>query len=367
MISILYGGGTIQSTVTSDGVRTAGSADLLTLLKTNAPEAHKQLHVMGAHDPVAVYDGLSENVDTVMLKVVAERIKEVLQNQESSQAIVTFGTDCMLHFAQYLVLFFAREIQQDNLRIVVTGANKDISHPETDAWDNLSLAVANASGDAGVYIAFGGSLLSVQDAVMAPYNGTAMHFADKNSADYAEQVQKIEVERDEMVEKFRVALETGIERKVLLYPVNRPDILSHSSIMQAAEALDAHIIVFVLYHSGTANVQSISASVTDLVTELRSEHGITCFGATENGETTDLNGYETSVALRKAGLVPLYNMDYMVAFEKAKYMLQLGVAPEKYIEAMYTDCYGEIDASLINKDFTDELIALYSQSLGGQE
>jgi len=367
MISIFYGGGTIQSAVSKEGVRTAGSADLVALLKQHAPEAGKMLDEAGFHEPVTVYEGLSENVDSVLMKLICERIKESIVAKASNRAIISFGTDCMIHFAQYLSVFFAEAILKDQLRIVVTGANKDVSQPDSDAWNNLSLAIQNSDGNAGLYIAFGGKIISAQSAAICPFNGTAMEIADVNAEDYKELLANLDRKREPLVEQFRVPIETGLERKALLYPVNRPEIINHTSILQAAEALDAQIIIFVLYHSGTANVVSSSASVAELVAELRSVHKITCFGATENGEPISLNAYDTSVKLRKAGLVPLYNMDYMVAFEKAKYMLQLGVAPEKYIEAMYTDCYGEIDTTLINKEYTDELVALYCQSVDGQE
>lgn len=112
-----------------------------------------------------------------------------------------------------------------------------------------------------------------------------------------------------------------------------------------------------LYHSGTANTEKLELSVSHLVNKLRVERDIIFFGVTENGEPVDLHSYETSVRLREAGVVPLYNMQVKVAL--AKLQLVASNTNTHIIDEMLDDKVGEIDESQIITEDIEKLKKLY--------
>ena len=107
-------------------------------------------------------------------------------------------------------------------------------------------------------------------------------------------------------------------------------------------------MVLRLYHSGTANTnpEAPGQSVVELVRCLRSQKNIVCFGVTENGQSVDLHSYETSVQLKQAGLVPLYDTPEQVALAKAQ-LLESSLTTVQLIEEMLDNKVGEIDSSMI--------------------
>lgn len=365
-ITVLYGGGTISSIPTQEGYRAAhGGTDLLGMLMAHRPHSCECFRHLAISEPITVYRGLSENIDLMYQRLIAEQIKDIIAEQNPHGILLTFGTDSMLQMARFLHAELGALLTEKNIAFVLTGANKDTTLPDTDAWDNLQLALHSfGSLPSGVYIAFGGQVVAAEYAAMEPFDGSAMRFGDIRSEEYAAKVHQYDIRRQDQIDFFNFVGETGREKHALLYAVNRIDLLDFSTLYTAVEHAGVKAIIFILYHSGTANTVSATASVAALVEELRLM-GVTCFGAAENGEPVTLNAYETSAALRRAGMVPLYDMDYQVAFAKARYMMQIGVHPADYIAAMYTPCCGEIDLQRINIEHKEELIQLYNPALEG--
>jgi L-asparaginase/Glu-tRNA(Gln) amidotransferase subunit D len=119
-------------------------------------------------------------------------------------------------------------------------------------------------------------------------------------------------------------------------------------------------IILNLYHSGTANVEEAGESVAKLVEDLRRKRGIVFFGVTENGEPVDLHAYETSVRLREAGVVPLYDMLRDVALAKLRLMDGKASAGQ-LIEAMLHNDVGEVDEQQIITTDISDLKRLYEK------
>lgn len=111
------------------------------------------------------------------------------------------------------------------------------------------------------------------------------------------------------------------------------------------------------FNSGTANTFDPHLSISELVAEYR-EKGIVFFGVTENGEAVDLHAYETSVALRRAGVVPLYDMPEKVAL--AKLALLSGLRGTALISTMLQPISHEIDPTRIYAEDIQDLLTLYS-------
>ena len=93
-----------------------------------------------------------------------------------------------------------------------------------------------------------------------------------------------------------------------------------------------------LYHSGTANTDKPELSVAQLANKL-AEKGISVFGVTENGEPCTFGGYETSVKLQQAGVIPLGKMTHDVALAKLRLLSK--ISPDELVENMTTNMVGE--------------------------
>ena len=132
---------------------------------------------------------------------------------------------------------------------------------------------------------------------------------------------------------------------------------NHEELLKYLEFHDIKAIILNMYHSGTANVVTPGQSVVALVERLRKEKGIVVFGVTETGEPTDLHKYETSVALREVGVVPLYDMTKQVA--EAKLNMLANLPADECILAMLKNFTGEISANMIDQADIETLLELY--------
>ena len=145
--------------------------------------------------------------------------------------------------------------------------------------------------------------------------------------------------------------------------VDRPN---HFDMVMAFKEIwlfpEVQAVLLTLYHSGTANTTDSNSAVTDIVRGLRERRGITFFAVTENHEPVDLHAYETSVALRKAGVIPLYDMPYHPAMVKLWWAVEQTRNPSELINLMLTNMVGEIDESRIYREDIGELKQLYASS-----
>lgn len=91
----------------------------------------------------------SSNIQPEEWKVLASKIYEKMPYYDG--IIVTHGTDTMAYTTSMISLM----VQNPSLPIVFTGSQLPISHPLSDAYDNLKCALEMAkSGYKGVFIAF---------------------------------------------------------------------------------------------------------------------------------------------------------------------------------------------------------------------
>jgi len=119
MISILYGGGTISSAPTSEGFRKAGNVDLIDELLKRNPDLSAALKSPAFSQ---VYDGMSENIDSIRMKIIASKVHEAITEHNSSGVLMTFGTDTMLHMGQYLQTFLGEMLAECKIPFIITGA-----------------------------------------------------------------------------------------------------------------------------------------------------------------------------------------------------------------------------------------------------
>ncbi len=361
-VEVVYGGGTISSFATSEGYREGGHVvDLVGEISQRIPYFEERFSI--GHKEVA-FTGLSENVEPKDWDVIEEKVIEALE-RDPRGVIVTFGTDGMKQLARRLDNEKIREIlAQKNAKLILLGANDDISWPETNAWDNLEFGFESIESDApaGVYVAFHRKLIPAEKVVKKPFDyehDVAMTYMANDDPEYLLALQKQKDSDDKIIEEMEEAFDKEQDEEgVMEYAVNvvRPN---HDEFLEYIDSHDVRAVLLTLYHSGTANTENPSLSVSELVTRLRQEKGITFFGVAENGEPVNLRAYETSIKLREAGVVPLYDMPRAVAFAKLK-LVDGQAKGSQLIYEMLSDQAGEIDESRVIKADVDNLVSLYT-------
>lgn len=254
-------------------------------------------------------------------------------------------------------------LQAKKAKIILTGANEDLAHPKTDAWDNLTFAFESAQSDAerGVYVAFHQRLIPADLVVKEPYNGTEMNYVSKEDKDYVDRLAKLQAQDEETITHLEATIgQPSTPENVLEYPV---DIVraNHDELLDQIRDGNIKAVLLKLYHSGTANTENPTLSVSDLVKRVREQHKVLFFGVTENGEAVDLHSYETSVKLREAGVVPLYDMRERVAIAKLGLLVGNNSGAE-LIDAMLKNMVGEIDEGKIIEGDIVQLKRLYGDA-----
>ena len=360
-IEVIYAGGTISSLMTPKGYREGGH--VIDLLKILDEKIHSLKDKFEIHKPVVAYTGLSENITKRDLKKIEQCVFTALKKNPDG-ILITHGTDSMEQTAKYLNRKFHSVLISKGVCVFLTGANEDISHPHTDAWDNLSFALHSfyeKKISRGVFVAFHKKLIPADLVVKEPYNGFGMNFISINDPEYVKKIQVLRGRDESRITKLKMKISGSpflSDASILEYHVHIVR-ENHNTLLTYVETHPVKIILLVLYHSGTANTTDDFASVSTLVRRLRKTKNILFFGVTETGEPVDLHSYETSVTLRNAGVVPLYTMSGNVAMAKLK-TIRTSASPREYIQYMLTDKVGELHEEKIIKDDVEKLLNLYN-------
>lgn len=359
-VEIVYAGGTISSLVTAEGYRIGGHAmDLVEELTQRVPDFEEQFNI-GQRE--VAYTGLSENMEPTCWNDIHDKVVEAL-DRDPRGVLVTHGTESMEQTARYLNEKLKDVLIEKGAKIILTGANDDISMPETDAWDNLQFGLECIIGDAppGVYIAFHGKLILAEKAVKKPFDyehDRAMIYIENDDPKYFIALKKQKEHDDSIIAEMEATFdEDPANSHVVEYAVNviRPN---HDEFLEFIASQKLSAVLLRLYHGGTANTENPSMDVAKLVDELRKDKGIVFFAATENGEPVDLHAYETSVKMRQAGVVPLYNMPLSVALAKLR-LIDPNITGSHLIKEMLTNKAGEIDEARIVAEDISQLVELY--------
>ncbi len=316
-VSLILNGGTISSIATDNG-RVATRADLTQILYR---EEKPPVDLVGI---VFGYDGLSENMtlddQTKLLAVVRSQLFE---GKMPDALVVTHGTDTLLQSATMLCCELGKELAANGKVVILTGSNKGLDEPDSDAFGNFDgalRAAAGASLEPGVYVFFGGQTIAADKAVRPPYDPKGPSFMAVDDpkligriADHF--IKNINPVFDHL-DRLPAAEDPLGDSGVVLYRANeiRGD---HDDFLRQIECSKPRVVLLELYHSGTANTTCPRSSVSNLVAEL-TRRGIIVFGGTENDEPTDLSRYATSRALRDAGVIPLFDIPLNAALRKLR-------------------------------------------------
>jgi L-asparaginase/Glu-tRNA(Gln) amidotransferase subunit D len=355
-VQIIYAGGTISSFATPQGYREGGHfVDLVGRL-----EEHQQGFTKGFDigEPQTAYTGLSENIEQADLERMETAIDAAILRNPNS-IIMSFGTDFAEQAGKIFQNKYKERLHQKGMKIVIVSANDDLSHPQTDAWDNLTFSFKSAGSGAepGVYLGFHRRLIPAELTIKEPYNGKEMNFRAIDDPEYVEAVRVKKESDDKQIEALKSVMPQEQETEAVLDYSVSVFRRNHQELLDKLKSNPVKAILLTLYHSGTANANNSEASVSELVKKLR-EQGIVVFGATENGEPVDLHSYETSVKLREAGVVPLYDMQKDVASTKLR-LMKRGLSSQELIKSMLHNVAGEIDEDRIIEEDFQKLIELY--------
>lgn len=357
-VEIIYAGGTISSLATPEGYREGGHAfNLIGLLEERSRNFKPNFKLKNKQ---VAFTGLSENMDERHWAAIDAKT-EIALGRCPRGVLITHGTDSMEQTARHLQETFTEQLRDCDARIILTGANDTIEQADTDAWDNLRFGLESAAGDTepGVYVAFHDRLIPADEVAKLPYvKGGEVGFISRNDPLYVRLAREQQAHSEALISKLATAYGTDQnEDQAISYDVNtiRPD---HQSLVEQCGDPGLKAVLLTLYHSGTANTEDDDQSVATLVEQLRSERPIVFFAVTETGEPVDLRAYETSVTLRKAGVVPLYDMLRDVALAKLR-LADAGLDAGQLIDEMISDRCGEIDGALVIADDIADLKRLY--------
>lgn len=299
----------------------------------------------------ASYLGLSENITKEDLERIVDDIKEVVEEYNPPELIlVTTGTDAMEQVARYINKELGDLIRKKGVRVILTGANRDLSRDDTDIWENLEFAFESGFRKdiiPGVYVAFHNSLTPADLVVKEPFNGDEMNYISRSSPRYWSSVLRHNVKDLYTISRlwWKLGWKDQAANTVVDYPVNviREN---HDEFRELLKSNPVRAVLFILYHSSTANTlkDKPEMSVAKLAQDLRDE-GKRVFAVTENGEPVNLTAtaYETSVRLAEAGVIGLGNMTRNVALAKLR-MCARGT-DEEFMQKMSTSYVGEFAIS----------------------
>lgn len=152
-VHVVATGGTIASTPGEDGAAPSISGEDLV---DSVPELESQADL--SVESVSQVPGF--DVDLGIMAKVGEAAREAVKNDKDT-IVVTHGTDTLAETAYFLDLTLSLPIP-----VVVTGAQRRLDEPSSDAPANLLAAVRSAThhrvGE-GVFVAFDGELHAARD------------------------------------------------------------------------------------------------------------------------------------------------------------------------------------------------------------
>lgn len=342
-VAIIFAGGTISSIADDRGVRVSGKEfELLEKLNLNASGSYKNLNVTKSE---IVYSGFSENMTSQHHHIILNSVNAHL-NVGYSRIVITHGTDSMEQTARFLHKKIGNKLKKSGITVVLTGSNDHIDHDFTDAWDNLRFSInhEHSSLQGGVYVGFANKMIPGDEVVKMYSIGKPMSYTSKFSSEYRTNVIAFQNIVKDFNNKLERKLKTTPELEgIMEYDAN--DIRkNHDFFLKEVDRIKPKVVLFKLYHSGTANTLDKKSSIADLI-EYLNKKDIICLCATENGEPTDLHLYETSLTLENSGLIPLYDMLYPVALHKLRLLniRKNQLEKNEIIDEMLNNYVGEIN------------------------
>lgn len=302
-VTIIFCGGTISSVANAKGLRISGKAfDLLEKLSEIMPGSYKSLNITKSD---IVYDGFSENMTDEIREKLLDAVKANI-NSGVSRIVITHGTDSMEQTARFLQNKLGKKLNRTKTVVVLTGSNDHAGSEVTDAWNNLKEAINEnkKSRKGGVFVAFHNQFIPALDVAKEFFDGKEMNYVSNKTLKYKFDLKKYNLWKESKKQIIKDKYLKNINNPtIVVYEVNKTR-TNHNDFKEKIKSNKPDAILFILYHSSTANTLDKDSSVSDLISQI-SKMKIQCFGITENGDPTDLSKYPSSVELKKTGLIAI--------------------------------------------------------------
>ena len=292
-IQVLSLGGAIVGKETSVGDVVAGDpSELMRLM-----EAEGTLGRAIAFSGGEVGRILSEEITPEDWTRLIAEVDEQLRHGSAAGLVVTHGTDTLAYTAALLFWLFP----QPAVPIVLAAALQPAGRPGSDAIPTLRAAIqAAAEKEPGVYVAFGGKLLSplnLRFERMAPDGFRNWNMAKpchRGTPLFEELV--LSGDREALKNRIESAINSTLILRV--YPGMRADHL--------IQLMDRGVKNFVLelYDTGTANLRDSPYSLRRAFLAAR-EKGVRFFCTSQQEGIVDFSRYVTSHELWREGAIPM--------------------------------------------------------------
>ena len=302
-ILILTTGGTISSVPSEEGLVPKESHEVLKSIL-----ADKDTYI--ASEGIMVLD--SSNIQPEEWRIIAGKIFENLKSYDG--IIVTHGTDTMAYTASMITFM----VQNPNIPIVFTGSQLPITHPLTDAVDNLHCAFAMAkSGIPGVFLAFNRKIMFGSRSVKArtssfdAFESINLHPLGTISATGLS-IQKDMLHKNKKTPKLVLDINTNVFL-LKLKPTTNPSIIP----LLISSGIEG--IVIEAYGAG-----GISYIRRDFIKEIKTaiSKGIPIVVSSQClYERSNFNIYEVGTKVIASGAIEAYDMTTEAAVTKLMYAL----------------------------------------------
>ncbi|MDE7161953.1 MAG: asparaginase [Anaeroplasmataceae bacterium] len=302
-ILILTTGGTISSVPSKDGLIPKNSEDLI-LSVFKEEDVKIDIH------SILVLD--SSNIQPEEWKIIASKIFENLTSYDG--IIITHGTDTMSYTASMITFM----VQNPNIPIVFTGSQLPISHPLTDAVDNLHCAFAMAKSEIpGVFLAFNRKIMFASRSVKArtssfdAFESINLHPVGRISATGLE-INTSMIKQSSKDPKLFLNINTNVFL-LKLTPTTNPSIIP----LLISSGIEG--IVIEAYGAG-----GISYIRRDFIKEIKNaiQQGVPIVVSSQClYERSNFNIYEVGTKVIASGAIEAYDMTTEAAVTKLMYAL----------------------------------------------
>jgi len=332
-ILLLTTGGTIASVESDRGLKPQLTGEDLI---EHIPEASeickltsKPVILNGSSDGVDSTNMQPENWVEIAKAVYTELVFSGAENYDG--IVITHGTDTMAYTSSMLSFM----ITNLDKPVILTGSQKPIDAPSTDAKKNLLDAVRTAvEGPPGVYIVFGG--LIIQGTKASKVDTEDEKAFDSINAFFAGRIEGETVIMDNPLPHGTggVKLDINIVKDVFplkLTPGINPDIIDK--------------IVSMGYKGIVIEVFGLGGLPDKFCGPIRSaaEKGVSVVGMTQCRDgTTDFSDYEVGREALKAGIIPVSKMTFEAAVTKLMWVLGHASKPEEVEKMMQKNLCGEL-------------------------
>ncbi len=340
-ILIMMTGGTISTTVNSDGNLRADGKNTVSLLARHYMKHRCPEGFLPEFEYAHPLDILSENMTFGRLNTLIEAFKK-LDFKRYDGIIVAHGTDTLAYTSTLLSLILAGEWDKP---IFIVSADKTLSDSATNGYDNFAAAcelIKDGFG-AGVYVPYRNT-----DGVVYLHHGARLRQCGCFSSDFYSDGMVPYTE----AKPYRISVEHSMLRMIgrLSDCILRID--PYVGLDYSVYSLGSRIrgILHTGYHSSTACVEHTnedepfsSRSVLYLLSKCKKQ-GIDLYISPLTRQMQSVTGiYSTTAELIKKGVIPVYSLTNEAAYMKLVLAYSLGY------EGFEVECF-------IHRDVCGELI-----------